>query len=388
MNQAPAIQKKNLYPDTMHALCPYFAMFPPDFARSAIKKYSQPGDLVADPFSGRGTTLLEARILKRKAIANDINPVAVAITKAKSSTINLASGLKKIEALRNEYNKINKSQLKNEVKQLPVFFGFAFHEETLPQILWLRKRLKNIRTIELIFIKTLCLSYLHGETQKTKLVYFSNNLPHTYCPKPEYSIRFWKEKKMIAPKIDVFDILADRCKFRLENSKQHLIKDNGLSLLGDARNFGSNLKKLTKEKIKLVVTSPPYIGITSYEEDQWLRLWFLGGSPYPSRGKITKDDLISSETRYINFLSKCWKSIGKVMASNGIVVCRLGQSAKDHFPLKKIMQQSILKGGDKFQIIKVKFSPFKKNRQAVMFGSKAIKKSGEYDFVLKFRNAS
>jgi hypothetical protein len=35
-----------------------------------------PGDTVYDPFSGRGTTIIEAAILGRKVIANDINPLS------------------------------------------------------------------------------------------------------------------------------------------------------------------------------------------------------------------------------------------------------------------------------------------------------------------------
>ena len=39
--------------------------------------------------------------------------------------------------------------------------------------------------------------------------------------------------------------------------------------------------------IRLVVTSPPYLDVTNFEEDQWLRLWFLGGPPFPTRGRIS-----------------------------------------------------------------------------------------------------
>ena len=370
------------YNDAMHALCPYFAMFPPEFARDAILKHSKPGDLVIDPFSGRGTTLLEARILGRAAIANDINPVAFAITQAKTRPIKLATCLKYIEKLEKEFESADKNSIREEASRLPLFFRHAYYSKTLLQILWLRNRLKKEQTKEGLFIKTLCLSYLHGETQKTKKVYLSNNLPHTYCPKPGYSVRFWHKNKMKAPHIDTFSVLRDRTNFRLSNSKQHKFKSRGHCILGDVRDIDRNIKKITSKKAALVVMSPPYLKITSYEEDQWLRLWFLGFEPFPSRGKITKDDRIASQEKYIDFLSDTWKSLIKIMSKDGIIVCRIGQSTKDNYPLRKIIQKSIKRSNQKISLIKESYSPFKKVRQARMFGKK-YDDSGEYDFTIK-----
>src|SRR3990172_1169324 len=60
----------------LHSICPYFAMFPETFAQKHIEKFTEPGDYVYDPFSGRGTTLLQALLMNRRAAASDINPVA------------------------------------------------------------------------------------------------------------------------------------------------------------------------------------------------------------------------------------------------------------------------------------------------------------------------
>lgn len=371
------------YGDTFHALCPYFAMFPPSFARKAIKKYSSPNDLVVDPFSGRGTTLLEARLLGREAIANDINPVACTITKAKTQPVLLPACLAYIDKLEGEFKKTNIDQLVFEAGSLPLFFKYAYNRQTLLQLLWLRKKLRNVRKPEAVFVKTLCLSYLHGEFGKTKQIYFSNNLPHTYCPKPDYSVRFWKQRKMKAPMVDIFSVLRDRASFRIDTSRQHEFSTPSHAILGDVREIHQNLKKITSKKAKLVVTSPPYLKITSYEEDQWLRLWFLGYPPYPSQGKITKDDRIASQEKYIDFMADTWKSVAKIMHKKGTIVCRIGQSTNDKYPLKDIMDESLRRSGSRLKVRRVSFSPFKKVRQAKMFG-KNYGKSGEYDFVITF----
>ena len=90
----------------LHALCPYFAMFPPSFAKETIIETTEPGDIVLDPFSGRGTTLLEALLNGRKALASDINPVAATISSAKATPPKLKSLLNRIEERKEEVAKV------------------------------------------------------------------------------------------------------------------------------------------------------------------------------------------------------------------------------------------------------------------------------------------
>ncbi len=55
---------------------PYFTRRPANVVRSYIERYSQPGDVVLDPFGGTGVTAIEAFLLGRHAIQNDLNPFA------------------------------------------------------------------------------------------------------------------------------------------------------------------------------------------------------------------------------------------------------------------------------------------------------------------------
>lgn len=71
--------------ESVHEFYRYPARFSPSIARAAIEAFSDPGDVVIDPFCGGGTTAVEAQRLKRLAIAADINPLATFITTAKTT---------------------------------------------------------------------------------------------------------------------------------------------------------------------------------------------------------------------------------------------------------------------------------------------------------------
>ena len=93
------------------------------------------GDIVLDPFSGRGTTILEALINNRRGIACDINPVAATISAAKSRPPTFDSVLNRIALLERVYKTVSRASLHQEAVALPEFFRHAFHPDTLLQIL-------------------------------------------------------------------------------------------------------------------------------------------------------------------------------------------------------------------------------------------------------------
>lgn len=59
----------------------YRGNWSPYIPRNVILKYSEPGEIVLDYFVGGGTTAIEAKLLGRRCIARDINPVCVELTR-------------------------------------------------------------------------------------------------------------------------------------------------------------------------------------------------------------------------------------------------------------------------------------------------------------------
>src|SRR5262245_53158721 len=123
----------------LHSLCPYFAMFPEAFAEKHIKNFTVEGDWVFDPFSGRGTTLLQSLMMKRPAIATDNNPVAFCVSAAKANVPRLGTVLAVLRNLEHEYKCLSQDAFTDERRALPPFFSRAFYFSTLGQILFLRR---------------------------------------------------------------------------------------------------------------------------------------------------------------------------------------------------------------------------------------------------------
>jgi len=78
-----SIHDKNNVKGYTHDFYNYPARFSPNFVREAIKAFSEPGDLIIDPFVGGGTTLVEARLLNRHSIGLDISSLATFIANTK-----------------------------------------------------------------------------------------------------------------------------------------------------------------------------------------------------------------------------------------------------------------------------------------------------------------
>jgi DNA modification methylase len=65
------------------------AKFPPQLPRRFIEGLSRPGEVVLDPMMGSGTTVLEAYLTGRQAVGLDIDPLALMLSRAKVTPIDV-----------------------------------------------------------------------------------------------------------------------------------------------------------------------------------------------------------------------------------------------------------------------------------------------------------
>lgn len=191
------------------AVGPYYAMFPLDFAFEVIEKYSKPGQMVVDPFAGRASSIYAAATQGRYGLGIEINPLGWIYAQAKLNP----SPLRHVE---NRFRAIVRAsesmKYKEQTKNLPEFFQWCYSKDILAFLLAARSLLNwednQIDRTLMSFI----LVYLHGKLGQT----LSNQMRQTKAMGHIYSVRWWKERKLRPPQIDIKEFLLPRICWRYE----------------------------------------------------------------------------------------------------------------------------------------------------------------------------
>jgi hypothetical protein len=229
------------------------------------------------------------------------------------------------------------------------------------------------------FIAAVTLGCLHGESHKTPNC-LSNRMPRTISTKPEYSVRWWAARGLTAPERRTFDILRTMARYRLQEKVPELV---GQIKLRDARLSGQAFPSL-KEKVSLVVTSPPYLDTTDYMEDQWLRLWFLGGPEQP-QGGVNRDDRHTRLDHYWTFLRETWSGVQPLIKRGTHVVVRIGGTRVPKQQLADGLLSSLRHGfsGYRVKAIHGGTTTEIRNRQTNVFRPGTSTDRFEHDFTFK-----
>lgn len=297
-------------------------MFPEAFVEKWVSRLTKPGELVMDPFCGRGTTPFQSLLMGRTALATDTNPVAYCITRAKTNAPTMPSLRRRITVLERGFDPSDWESMRRRTTE---FFRHAFSPPTLRQLLYLRETLRWRDSSVDCMLAALTLGSLHGPNGENA-PYLSNQMPRVISTKPAYSVRYWQRHGHIAPCRDAFALLRRQADFRYASDPPS----------GRAIVFNEDMRELPHISsnrtlpVRCVITSPPYLDVTSFEEDQWLRLWFLGGEPYPTRGQRSADDRHRGVETYWRLIADFWRTVGVLVAPRADVVIRIG--IKGHNP--------------------------------------------------------
>ncbi len=297
-----------------HAICPYFAMFPESFVEKHLAASKYEG-VVFDPFCGRGTTIFESLLRGRAAAGCDINAVAICITGAKCDPPTAGEVLTRLDELEREF--VGSSPSEPMTEDMEEFFGLCFHADTYDQVRYLRQQLMWQTNKVDRFIAALCLGALHGESHRSPN-YFSNRMPRTISTKPAYSVRWWRSGGYVPPYRDTFGILRGLVAYRYRTPPP---QQRGVIVLTDARFAAKHFTDMNG-KVTDVITSPPYLDTTNYREDQWLRLWFLGGEATSNYRRA--DARHYNKEFYWRFLEEAWSGIAPLVANKARFVVRIG----------------------------------------------------------------
>lgn len=339
----------------LNAICPYFTMFPLEFPLRILKARAKKGETVLDPFCGRGTTNLAARLLGLDSLGIDSSPVAAAITASKLVRTDA-------DAIIEEARKIMESDLRVDVPK-GEFWEWAFDSDVLDNLCRIRDALiLDCASDARIALRGICLGALHGPRQKSTKSYFSNQCPRTYAPKPGYSVRYWQKRGLAPEYVDVLNIIACRARRYYD----YCSSTRGEARLGDSRSPDTFGRRERGKPFNWVITSPPYYGMRTYIPDQWLRSWFIGGPSsveYASVGQVAH----SSPEDFAGDLRQVWCNAYKACSKQANMVVRFGGIADRNVDPREIVKESLVESGWRVMTIKDAGSASIGKRQANTF---------------------
>lgn len=343
---------------------PYYAMFPVDFARKVIANYCPPGGSVLDPFCGRGTVPFVAMATGREALGADINPVAWVYAKVKTAPFPNPSGL--LERAKEIQRCINTSDKDAENE----FQKYAWSSEVLGFLNAARRELDWRNSSLDRTLMGILLVHLHAKLGEG----LSNQLRQSKAMSPKYSVSWWKKRNMTPPNIDIIQFLEKKLGWRYQKGilQCSLGTSHPEILLGDSRR--TVLQAKSRLQADLILTSPPYYGITNYRYDNWMRLWLLGEGPALPQAESAARH--GNQVEYQKLLEQTF-NVCKARAKEKAKV--YVRTDARQFTLETTVDSLRKVWPDKD--LYYAFDGFKKATQTALFGDKE-KKPGEVDLLL------
>jgi hypothetical protein len=247
----------------------YRACFKPQLPRFFIERLTRPGDVVYDPFMGRGTTLIEAALLGRVPWGCDANPLSQVLVRPRLSPPSLADVAARLA-------EVPWADAGETWDELLVFY----HPHTLEEIHALRRHLiqrAEAGTIDGVdeWIRMVAVNRLTGHSAGFFSTY---SLPPNQAVSLRSQARINAKRGQTPPRRKVPDLI-------LEKSRALLV-DCDLRTSTRLRSVASGARLLTGRSdrlgvlpdagVDLVVTSPPFLDVVDYATDNWLRCWFCG----------------------------------------------------------------------------------------------------------------
>ncbi|HEY9705534.1 MAG TPA: DNA methyltransferase, partial [Allocoleopsis sp.] len=248
-----------------------------------IEKYSQPNNLILDPFCGSGTTNLESLLLQRNSVGIDIDPFSRFLAQVKITPLDI-KGLKKAEKylLNSLINYHNDEISETDIPNFPYRDNW-FNRDIIKELAYIKKTIINLETNEQIknFLK-ICFSSIIRQVSNA-----DNKCTRTVIRKKlnkqvlsgDGLKKFSHTLSKNVPKMIDFSL---KCPLNINT----IFPDNM-----DAKNI-----LFPENKFDLAITSPPYVNAVDYPRTHQLELYWLefySGSLTPLKKKSIGTETVS-----------------------------------------------------------------------------------------------
>ena len=284
----------------------YRACFKSQLPAFFIERLTEPGDRVFDPFSGRGTTAVQAALMGRAPAANDVNPLSAMLCAPRLDPPPVALVAARLR-------EIDLSVAVNDPAEADLLA--FYHPETLRQITalraWLLGRGDAIDPVD-AWIRMVAINRLTGHSPGFFSVY---TMPPNQAVSAVSQRKINEVRSQVPPSRNVPAIILKKT-LSLLSDGYPLAHPPAILLTGPAE----RVVGLADASVDLIVTSPPFLDVVDYEGDNWLRCWFAGIDPADVR--IDKHrDIASWEA----FVRRGFQEFARVVRPGGFVAFEVGE---------------------------------------------------------------
>jgi len=289
----------------------YRACYKPQLPEYFLRRHAVPGSLVFDPFLGRGTTLIEARLHGCRTAGSDVNPLSIRLARPRLRPPTLEQVKERLNSL-----VLNPSGV--GIDGLLEFF----HPDTLQEIQGWMAYFQQRRELGMMdevdeWIEMVAANRLTGH---------SNGFFSVYTLPPNQAVSIERQKKINAK-------LKQRPEYR--NTRMLILKKTR-SLLRDAipEGFSNHspvlfqasadaIPQVATNSVDLVITSPPFLDEVDYLQDNWMRMWFCGIS-------LKKSSLwqLRSIPDWTARMEASLRELRRVLKKGGVVAFEVGEVRK------------------------------------------------------------
>ncbi len=241
----------------------YRACFKPQLPEFFIKRLTKAGDAVYDPFMGRGTTLVQAALMGRRPVGNDVNPLSVILARPRLTPPSILAIGRRLDA-------IAWAGSEDGPPDLLAFYSPA----TLRKICTLRRWFIAHAPLDGApdpvddWIRMVAINRLTGHSPGFFSVY---TLPPNQAVSAQSQRKINERRGLTPPDRDIKRLILKKSASLLSDGPMPphpaAVLITGTAQATPAIESGS---------VQLVVTSPPFLDIVQYAEDNWLRSWFAG----------------------------------------------------------------------------------------------------------------
>jgi len=251
----------------------YFTRQSWDILQHYIKNFTQPNDIVLDPFGGTGVTTIEALMLGRKAIHIDLNPLSPFIVSSLITPVKFDELQNEFEIIEKKFKKdcpvndddIEKAKTKYPLPKAHICMKGA-DVETVEDLF------SDKQLAQLAFLKHLILKIKNDAIKNSLLLAFSSTVTKinlTYHPSSSRgdnagnAAAFAYYRYRIAQEdidLDVWSSFKTKYK-KIVSAKKEIAPVINQSTINNAqilKGTATNLSQIETESIDYIYTDPPY----------------------------------------------------------------------------------------------------------------------------------